>query len=125
LITNSIIAGNFFSQARPPANGADVFGAVTSGGFNLIGVREGALSNWHADDLLGNAAAPLDPSLDLNGPADNGGSTWTIKLRPESLAYQRGKPGLAGETDQRRYTRRDDASHHVTIGAYDPDALAP
>jgi hypothetical protein len=123
-ILNSIIAGNLFSQMQPEDNGIDVSGDAKSEGFNLIGVREGG-TEWVASDRTGEWGAALDPLLDPMGPMDNGGLTKTIKLMTGSIAYQNGKPGLAGTKDQRGYTRRNDATHRVSMGAYDPDALAP
>jgi predicted outer membrane repeat protein len=123
-VLNSIIAENLFSQMQPAANGIDVSGNADSKGFNLIGVKEGG-TEWVASDRTGQWGAALDPLLDPNGPMNNGGLTKTIKLMAGSVAYQNGKPGLAGTKDQRGYTRRNDATHRVSIGAFDPDAQAP
>jgi hypothetical protein len=118
-IHNSIIAGN--TNDGVAADGIDVYGDVSSQGFNLIGVKDGS-SGWIASDYKGTAANPLPAGLDPNGLADNGGPTQTIKLLTSSQGYRNGDPNLAGTTDQRGYTRQ---TGKVSIGAYDPDATAP
>jgi hypothetical protein len=123
-VRNSIIAGN---QAE---NDPDVFGRVSSAptaGYDLIGVVDPLGSTgWNSSCLTGTIGNPKDPGLDPNGPADNGGPTFTIKLvTGRSLAYQNGDPNINGndvtKVDQRGYTRATKA----TIGAYDPDATPP
>jgi hypothetical protein len=123
-VWNSIIAGN--QNETSANNGYDVFGPVSSQGFNLIGQTEGS-SGWRSSDYKGSAANPLDPKLDTHGLQDNGGPTQTIKLLTTSQGYENGDPTLANASDplnkdQRGYTRQQ---NKVSIGAYDPDAVAP
>jgi predicted outer membrane repeat protein len=122
-VWNSIIADNFIENT--PDQGPDVIGLFKSSGYNLIGIAPtDPNQQWAAGDQLGNAVAPLDPGLDLNGLADNGGPTLTIKVLLTSPAYRMGDKNLANTTDQRGFTRRYDLTIpvKVTIGAYDPDA---
>ncbi len=98
--------------------GADVFdvdgggggSGVTSHGFNLIGSNNFAANAFPAgnpnanNDIVGTAQAPIDPKLDPNREADNGGPTLTIALLPNSPAIDNGSSnGLTGNltTDQR------------------------
>jgi hypothetical protein len=101
-IQNTIIAAN------NPANSADVTGAFTSRGFNLIGATNNS-SGWLANDRTGNLASRLDPYL---GPlTDNGGSALTMALLANSPAIDAGNAtGLA--IDQRGRARPFD---HPTI----------
>jgi predicted outer membrane repeat protein len=120
-VRNSIIAGNTIGGGA--ANGFDVFGIVTTQGYNLIGRTDGS-AGWDATqhDQLGTNANPLDPRL--NGLADNGGPTQTLSLQANSPALRAGDWTLRGgltvlSRDQRGYLRLD----AVTIGAFDPDAV--
>ncbi len=103
---NTIVALNATGSAGP-----DVSGAVTSQGFNLVGITDGS-TGWGAKDLTGTAASPLNPQL--GPPRDNGGPTPTTALLPSSPALTAGDPALAGKLDQRGITR----SGGVSIGAY-------
>jgi CSLREA domain-containing protein len=98
--------------------GTDVFdvdagnggSGVTSHGFNLIGSNSFAATAFPAgnpnanNDIVGTEQAPIDPKLDPNREADNGGPTLTIALLPNSPAIDKGTSnGLTGNltTDQR------------------------
>jgi predicted outer membrane repeat protein len=99
-ILNSIVAGNF-----SPGLGPDISvrgpGVFTSQGFNLIGATNDS-TGWTATDLLGSAAAPIDPRL---GPLqDNGGPTWTYAPIPGSPAIDAGNSFGLGH-DQRGRVR--------------------
>ena len=72
-VKSSIIALNTGSTP-------DVSGPFTSGGFNLIGKRDGSTGFTAATDLTGTVASPRDPKLDPNGLHNNGGPTQTIAL---------------------------------------------
>jgi hypothetical protein len=115
-LDNSIFAGNLVTGGQP-ANGPDVLGPVSSLGYNLFGVVNGC-SGYRIEDYTGTAQTPLNPGLDPAGPTNNGGFTNTVQLLEGSPAYEKGDPGLQGETDQRGFWRAFD----VSIGAYDPDA---
>jgi CSLREA domain-containing protein len=86
------------------SSGPDVNGDFISGGFNLIGKKDGSSGFTAATDLTGTVASPLDPKLDTKGLQDNGGPTDTVALFSGSPAIDRGTSnGLTGKltTDQR------------------------
>ena len=85
-VKNTIIAQN--TAATSP----DVFGSVASGGYNLIGDGTGSTGFTAVGDLVGTAAAPIDPLL--NPLADNGGATQTRALQPGSPAINGGDPAF-------------------------------
>ena len=92
--TNTIIALN------TAPSGPDVYGAVTSSGYNLIGA-EADSAGWLVSDLLN-----TDPLL---GPLeDNGGPTFTHALLPDSPAIDAGTATDAPTIDQRGIERPQD-----------------
>ena len=109
-IKSSIIAAN--------AGGlGDLNGTFASGGYNLIGNPSTAtgFANGVNNDLVGSTGAPLDPKLDPLGLKDNGGTTQTIALQPDSPAIDKGSSdALSGklDKDQRQVFARtfDDAA---------------
>jgi len=125
-VKSSIIALNIAnSQAR------DVNGAVTSGGFNLIGNASGSTGFTQSTDQTG-----LDPKLDPAGLQNNGGPTRTIALLMGSPAIDKGTAnGLTGllTTDQRGpgFARTFDdpsvtnAADGTDIGAFELNPAAP
>jgi predicted outer membrane repeat protein len=129
-IWNSIVAEDTINNAA--SNGPDIFGVNTilSKGYNLIGITDGTFTNpnnypWLGSDYKGTASSPLPPGLNPNGPTDNGGPTKTITLLNGSPAYHHGdSQNLGGTKDQRGYTRPPKGTP-ISIGAYDPDAIAP
>jgi hypothetical protein len=118
-IANTIICGN-----HGPL-GSDIFGPVTSLGYNLIGPGTGA-TGFVATDLFA-----WDPRL---GPLqDNGGPTQTMALLPDSPAIRAGCIALAVDpfgspltTDQRGLPR---VTGHplggIDIGAYQLQQVPP
>lgn len=102
-VENSIIAhNNLFSRNAE----VDVYGDFDSGGYNLIGVGNGASGLSHEGDRVGNATAPVDALLEPL--ADNGGETSTHALQTDSPAINAGNPsgcldatGTEITTDQR------------------------
>ena len=90
-VLNTIIAGNTGSASSP-----DIAGAVSSQGWNLIGITDGS-SGWTTNDFLGNSTFPL-PAL-LSPCQDNGGPVWTMGPLANSPARDKGRSGLA--TDAR------------------------
>ena len=88
LLHNTLIAGNFRGATGTTRD--DVSGALNPGGdYNLIGDGTGMTGISHGvnGNLVGSAAAPIDPLL---GPLqDNGGPTQTMALRPGSPARPR------------------------------------
>jgi predicted outer membrane repeat protein len=94
VLHNALIAGNFI--------GPSVHGRLDPvGGYNLIGDGTGmtGLQNGVNGNLVGSAAAPIDPSL---GPLqNNGGPTLTHALLPGSPAIDAGDNTGAPMWDQR------------------------
>jgi hypothetical protein len=106
LVRDTIVAGN--QVLNGPA--ADVFGALDpASGYNLIGSNAGltGISAGLNGNLIGTAAAPIDPRL---APlANNGGLTQTFALLPGSPALDHGAPDPVADglttTDQRGNSR--------------------
>jgi CSLREA domain-containing protein len=100
-VRNSISAGNTGNHG----GGVDADGTFTSGGYNLIGIRDGSSGFTVTGDQGGTAAAPLNAKL---GPlANNGGPTQTLALLAGSPAIDKGlSNGLT--TDQRGFARPSD-----------------
>jgi CSLREA domain-containing protein len=108
-LVDSILAGNADGTAAGSVcpDGLHKLGATaTSEGFNLVGIDDCLLPGFPSGqpnangDLVGTAAAPIDPLLGTL--ADNGGPTATHLPLPASPAVDQGScPGAAG--DQRGY----------------------
>jgi hypothetical protein len=103
---NTIIAGNTASY------GPDLYGSLSSSGYNLIGNSSGG-SGYADTDLL-------DVDAKLGPLQDNGGPTKTIALLAGSPALNAGDPDQLGVADQRGVAR----SGGVNIGAYQASASA-
>jgi predicted outer membrane repeat protein len=124
LFDNSIIAGNTLGAGDPVSNGYDVYGAVQTAGYNVVGMANGSTGFSITKDYVGTDTQPVDPGLDPNGLQPNGGPTLTIALLKTSNYYQRGDQNLANQTDgsqkdQRGYNR---SPGMVSPGAEDPAA---
>jgi hypothetical protein len=103
-LENTLIAGNTADA------GPDVNGAITSQGYNLIG-NTGGGSGFTGTDLVN-----VNPAL---GPlAGNGGPTQTMALLPGSPALASGTNVGAPTTDQRGFSRPDNVTNKVDIGAF-------
>jgi hypothetical protein len=107
-LKNTIIANN-------TGGGNDCSGAVSSGGYNLVRTGAGCMSGVLTGNITG-----LDPLL--LALADNGGSTWTMTLSPNSPAIDAGDPsgcedhaGVVLTADQRGLHRP--SGRHCDIGA--------
>jgi hypothetical protein len=99
----------------------DVCGVFNSLGHNLIGATNGSSGFTGPGDLVGSAAAPLDPKV---GPlANNCGLTPTMALLPGSPAINAGSPVGAPPTDQRGVARPRQAA--VDIGAFQYSFAVP
>jgi len=105
-IRSSIVAQNLAFTA------ADVSGAFSSGGHNLIGQTDGS-TGFDGGDFTGTAANPLDPLFGDFG--DHGGPTQTLAVLSGSPAIGHGDPA-GPATDQRGFTRSRTAP---TIGAFE------
>ncbi|PTY01567.1 hypothetical protein DB346_12535 [Verrucomicrobia bacterium LW23] len=102
-VANSIVATN---ASATFTDGPDASGRFTDGGFNLIGITDGATgfgSGATPSDsaLLGTSAAPVDPKLTPLGM--NGGTTRTMALQAGSPALDAGFTSLL--SDQRGIAR--------------------
>lgn len=76
---NLVLRNNIFANPSMSANCFSYNGTYPDGGSNL-----------QYPDASCNVSIPvLDPLLDLNGPQDNGGPTWTIALQAGSPAIDR------------------------------------
>jgi hypothetical protein len=117
--SNTIIGGN---QAVVGSSGNDVYGTLTSQGYNLIqDTNDMTLTGNTTGNLLG-----VDPLL---GPLqDNGGSTFTHALLPGSPAIDQGSAGGLA-TDQRGVSRPVDdltipnAADGSDIGAFELETV--
>ncbi len=105
---NSIVAGN------AGAPNVDLDGALTSSGFNLIGISTGG-SGYASSDIL-----DVDPML--GGLADNGGPTFTLALLPGSPAIDAGDNTDAPEWDQRGPGFPRIVNGTIDIGAFEVQA---
>lgn len=116
-IKNTIIAGNTATNISQ-----DIFGPLTSGGYNLIGKNNGGTITGTTGDQIGTSGSPINPLL---GPLqNNGGPTFTHELLTNSPAIDAGNVfGLT--TDQRGFSRPLDlaavanVSDGSDIGAYE------
>jgi hypothetical protein len=108
VIRNTVVAGNGVR--------GDIFGTLTSLGYNFIGDRGTAtIYGPQTGDQMGTAAAPLDPKL---GPLqDNGGPMLTRLPLPGSPLIDAGDPAFVPPptTDQRGRPRVQNG--RIDIGA--------
>jgi hypothetical protein len=120
VLHNTLIAGNFRGPTSTTTRD-EVSGALNpAGDYNLIGDGTGmtGLTNGVNGNLVGSAAAPIDPLL---GPLQgNGGPTKTQALLAGSPALNAGDPAQLGVADQRGVVR----AGGVNIGAYQASASA-
>jgi hypothetical protein len=118
VLHNTLIAGNFRGATGTTRD--DVFGALNQGGdYNLIGDGTGmtGLSNGVNGNLIGSAAAPIDPLLD--SLQNNGGPTLTHALLPGSPAIDAGNDAYATDWDQRGPGFPRISGPHIDIGAFE------
>jgi uncharacterized repeat protein (TIGR01451 family) len=112
-LQSTIVARN---KLRTGSSLDDIDGPVAGeSANNLIGVNTGlrGITNGNLGNLIGTAAAPLDPKL---APlADNGGATQTHALLPGSPAINAGFNFAGSTTDQRGLARVVDGN--TDIGA--------
>ena len=112
-LMNTVVALNVAS-GRP-----DCFGALTSGGYNLIGNNQGCTVTAGTGDLVGTSGAPRDPRLGLL--QFNGGPTPTHALLADSPALNAGVLSGCPATDQRGVTRP--RGGRCDIGAFEVPAV--
>jgi hypothetical protein len=118
VLHNTLIAGNF--QGATGTTRDDVYGHLDPlGDYNLIGdgTRMTGLSNGVHGNLVGSAAAPIDPLLD--SLQANGGPTLTHALLPGSPAIDAGNDAYATDFDQRGPGFPRISGPHIDIGAFE------
>ena len=126
-IKNSILAANFdtANNAGPGAIHPDCSGTLNSQGHNLLRINTGCIGlvNGVNGNLVGTSGSPLTALLD--DLANNGGSTQTHALRPNSPAIDAGNPAAPGSGgnacaihDQRLFARGG-ALGQCDMGAYE------
>ena len=101
-LNNTIVAGNTAANASASPDFRGAISATSS--FNIIGNNQGAsgITNGTNGNQVGTPASPIDPRLEPL--ANNGGTTQTHALMPDSPAIDKGSSfGLT--TDQRGLTR--------------------
>jgi CSLREA domain-containing protein len=117
-LRNTIIANNFTGPALNVP--ADVTGAVTSGGTNLIGTV-GTSSGWIGSDLLNNTSA------NLGALANNGGQTDTHAIFSTSSALNAGQNCVLNRTcgtfDLAFNLTTDQRGQNRLVNGFSPTAL--
>jgi hypothetical protein len=111
-VTNTIIAANKTGQFGGP----DVFGAVDSQGFNLVGNTANS-SGWVQSDLTGTASNPRNPLL---GPLHTQGLQSYFSLQSGSPALAAGNPAGAPALDQLGHKRV--VNGKIDIGAIEDES---
>jgi hypothetical protein len=123
VLHNTVIARNTLTPV-PGAGvgtGPDVYGAVGSQGYNLVGDGTGSSGFGAAGDQVGSAAAPINPLL---SPLEqNGGPIPTLALLPGSPAIDRGDNTGAPATDERGAPRIVNGT--IDIGAVEYGSYVP
>jgi len=126
-LSNTIIANNNGGQNSPDCSDFNI--NITSQGYNLIGKNTDCNFSAGTGDLIGTAAEPVEPLLEVL--ADNGGSTLTHALMVGSPAIDAANPsgcfdnsGNLIVADQRAGERHVDGgagSNRCDIGAFEID----
>lgn len=95
MLKNSVIGGNIDGSPSPATVAPDCQAALSSQGYNLIGIDTGCSITPGPGDKIGSGGAPFDPGL---APLRNyGGPTATHALLATSPARNSGSP-TASET---------------------------
>jgi CSLREA domain-containing protein len=111
IVRDSISANNTANGGA----GADVDGAFTSGGYNLLGTADHSTGFTATGDIKGTDASVLNAGV-LGPPSNNGGLTDTFNLTSNSPAIDAGK-SFGPATDQRGLPRiRDNPSIANAVG---------
>ena len=100
--------------------GADIFGAVLTAKYNLVGDATGStgIVNGVDGNIVGGNGHPVI-NADLGPLQNNGGPTQTMALLAGSPAIGQADNALAPATDQRGVTRRDLPGELTDIGAFE------
>jgi hypothetical protein len=104
-IGNTLVATNSVAVGFNTLTNADVAGAFSSQGYNLIGALPGGVAGFTGGtELTGTTALALDPRIPFS-PAPNGFAVGSLRLLPGSPAVDKGR-ALGGATvDQRGLPR--------------------
>jgi hypothetical protein len=113
-LTNTIVAGN------TAPTGPDIFGAVATADHNLVGSATGStgILNGLNGNIGGGNGHPVINAL-LGPLQNNGGPTQTMALLAGSPAIGKANNAKAPATDQRGFTRLDEAGETTDIGAFE------
>jgi hypothetical protein len=109
-VTDTISANNVANGG----GGADVDGAFTSGGYNLLGTGDHSTGFTATGDMKGTDAVVLNAGV-IGPPSNTGGPTDTFTLASNSLAIDASSNAVAPHRDQRAYLR----TGRPDIGAYE------
>lgn len=128
---NNLFAGNLASSHSPDLSGSFLADSFVNNLIGDIGNATGVVHGTNGNIVGGGSAAVIDPLL---GPlSDNGGTTKSFALLPNSYAVDAGNNTGALTTDQRGLPRVIDGNFDGTvtidIGAYElqrqPTAKSP
>lgn len=110
--------GSTIVAANTATSGPDVFGSITSLGYNIISNTSDAII---IGDTSGNLTDASAVPLNLGSLQDNGGPTQTISLGAGSVAINAGDPGFAPppDFDQRGNSFPRIVGGRIDIGAYE------
>ena len=122
----TVTIGNTIVAENTGGPSPDIIGIFTSVGNNLIGDGGGSvgLTDGAAQDLVGSAAFPRDPLLDILNY--NGGPTRTHALQPGSPAINAANPTGAPDKDQRGVPRTgspDIGAFEITAQIFTPKSI--
>lgn len=119
-LTDTIVAGN----SVPGSSDPDCSGALTSGGYNLLGIGDGCtgLANGVNGDQIGSSAHPLNARL--SALQSNGGPTLTMRPLAGSPAIDVAPTGHCPlATDQRGLPRPDGGESQCDSGAVESQGV--
>lgn len=109
-IGNTLLASNRVAIGSNLQTNADVAGAFSSQGYNLIGALPAGVGGFTAaTELTGTTAIPLDPRIPFS-PAPNGFAVGSLRLLPGSPAVDKGRALGGAAVDQRGLARTVDLS---------------
>jgi Ca2+-binding RTX toxin-like protein len=127
-LANSVVAGNFGTDADAVVTATDLYGAISSSnGHNIFGSDvEGNVAGDRenvAPELL---FAALDPDTGGGVLALNGGPTPTVALRNalDNPALSGAEPVAAGDLDQRGVARPNPAASNPDVGSFELNQTA-
>ena len=121
-VTNTIVANS--------TSGGNCAGSVTDGGHNLDDGTTCGFTGTGCTGTSGSSFCSTNPQLDPAGLANNGGTTQTIALEPESPAINAGDETICAappvkHLDQRGAIRPGTGAANCSIGAYEYSSVNP